>query len=149
MEISKWVPNWIQSLPRWAVLLSILLGMLVVMTVVSTILRLFFAVVAAGVELGSVTAGVIAGLSMLLLMFIPIVLLVRPLLNNKQKTDTTGDKESNSIQRLRKQYVNGDISEEIFETRLEQLLDEPGEGTDDDNTATERTRSIQETETTN
>ncbi|SFC56411.1 Uncharacterized membrane protein [Halobiforma haloterrestris] len=123
------VPAWFRTLPTWAAVLSGLLAVLVAMTALSMVLGIVFAGIAIGVEVGSLAVGIVAALLGLTIVLVPVVAAVL-VLSSDDEPDTVGDEPIPEVDSLRERYLNGDLDEEAFERRLDELLadadDEPG-----------------------
>jgi len=115
------------DLPSWATVLAVLLGLLVALTAVSTILGAVFAGIAVGVELGSLTVGVVAALFGLAVVTVPVAAIWMALSRDddaeaEREVPNASHESSGAIDRLRDRYVAGEIDEETFERRLDELL---------------------------
>ena len=115
------------DLPSWATILAVLLGLLVALTAVSTVLGVVFAGIAVGAELGSLTVGVVAALFGLAVITVPVAAIWVALSGDDdaetdRKEPNATHESSGAIDRLRDRYVAGEIDEDTFERRLDELL---------------------------
>lgn len=114
------LPAWFRDLPAWAAVLSGLLGILAAMTALSMVLGIVFAGIAVAAEVGSLAVGVAAALLGLTIVLVPVVAALLVLWSDD--TDEVGDVPSPRVESLRERYLNGDLDEETFERRLDELL---------------------------
>ncbi|SDR16354.1 SHOCT domain-containing protein [Natronobacterium texcoconense] len=142
------LPAWFRDLPTWAAVLSGLLGVLVLMTGLSMVLGVVFAGIAVGIEIGSLAVGVVAALLGLTIVLAPVVAAVLALSSDDagESEQFDGERESTDprVETLRERYLSGELDEETFERRLDDLLGDAGTDHRDSNseTSTSSERSL-------
>ncbi|WIV65712.1 SHOCT domain-containing protein [Natrialbaceae archaeon AArc-T1-2] len=122
-------PAWLRDLPPWAAVVSALLGILVILTGISMVLGVVFAGIAVGIELGSVTLGVIAALVGLLIVLGPVLAFIIAFIGNdegsREDDPHTDDWEQDAVSEIKEQYLAGEIDEDTFEQRIDEMLAGP------------------------
>lgn len=116
------LPAWFRDLPTWAAVLGGLLAALVAMAALSMVLGVVFAGIAVGIEVGSIAVGIIAALLGLTIVLAPVVAAVLVLSSDDGETDEIADEPTPEVEALRERYLNGQLDEETFERRLDDLL---------------------------
>ncbi|WP_323172174.1 SHOCT domain-containing protein [Natrialba sp. PRR66] len=133
------LPDRFRDLPAWAAVLASVLGLLVVLTGLSMVLGIVFAGIAVGMELGSPMLGVLAALLGLAIVTVPTIAVVLALRGGEDERDGGHDARSDDasddrVATLRERYMAGEIDDETFEQRIDELLS----GTDATTAGTER-----------
>lgn len=117
------LPAQFRDLPPWATALGALLAALVVLTGLSMVLGVVFAGIAVGVELGSPLLGALAALVGLSIVVVPAVAIYLAYSGGDAEGDRDEDtRAEDPVDALRERYVAGEIDEETFERRMDELL---------------------------
>ncbi|ELZ04214.1 SHOCT domain-containing protein [Natrialba aegyptia] len=136
------LPDRFRDLPAWAAVLASVLGLMVVLTGLSMVLGIVFAGIAVGMELGSPMLGVLAALLGLAIVTVPTIAVVLALRGGEDERDgghgaRSDDASDGRVATLRERYMAGEIDDETFERRVDELLS----GTDATAAGTERESS--------